>query len=216
MRDGAPAKGRPARVGEGKPPKAAGHHQPAHVALGGAVVAAATFVGTRCVPVLVVLTVQVVSPGRVWPWLRLAASLAHRRLNLRSAAVAATPPDLQHAAGALVAVPAALLEPLSTPALFFLLAPPLLSRLAPPVVRTAVFYRHLVPVVCGYLRTLFLDAPATLKRSGREEDAQAVWDARHEWGAQRVHAMLEDLSGAPGDTHCTGHACCAHVAERWH
>jgi len=157
---------------------------------------AVTVVAARTVPLLVVLTVQVVSPAKVWPWLRFAASLAHRRLNLGSAAVAATPAELQKTAGTIVALPAALLEPLSAPALFFVIVPPVLSRLAPPLLRTAVFYRHLIPVIVGYLRTLFLDAPGVLKRTGSTDDAQAVWDTTHEWGAQRVHEMLHDLSGA--------------------
>ena len=147
-------------------------------------------------PVLVVLAVQVVSPGRVWPWVRLAASLAHRRLNWRQAAVAATPTPLQPAANALITLPAFILEPLAGPALFFVLAPPLLNRLAAPLVRTAVFYRHLLPVVVAYLRTLFFVAPGVLRRTGSEEEAQAVWDSTHEWGALRVNAMLHDLSGA--------------------
>ena len=151
----------------------------------------------KCAPVLVVLAVQVVSPGRVWPWLRLAAALAHRRLNLRQAAVAVTPAELQPATGLLMALPAFILEPLSTPALFFVVAPPLLNRLAAPLVRTAVFYRHLLPVVVAYLRTLFFVAPSVLRRTGSADEAQLVWDETHQWGAQRVNAMLHDLSGAP-------------------
>ena len=40
-----------------------------------------------------------------------------------------------------------------------------LRRLAPPLVRTAVFYRHLAPVVVGYLRTLWHDAPEAARRA---------------------------------------------------
>jgi hypothetical protein len=150
-------------------------------------------------PFVVACALQVFAP-RPWPLLRLAALLAHRGLRraaLRAAEGAAGGSgDAAAATAALMALPTALLEPFSGPALFFLLAPPLIGRLAPPLVRTAVFYRHMVPVVLGYMRTLLRDAPDALRRSGGDADAaQAVWDARHEWGAERIHAMLTELSG---------------------
>ena len=72
--------------------------------------------------------------------------------------------------------------------------PPVLSVVAPPLVRTAIFYRHMLPVIVGYMQTLFLDAPDAARRRG-EDAGQAVWDARHQWGAERIHAMLTELSG---------------------
>jgi|APGre2960657444_1045066.scaffolds.fasta_scaffold04172_3 hypothetical protein len=162
------------------------------------VAGAVVFGFSHTVPFALVVALQVASPTRYWPWLRVAATLAHRGVR-RAALCAIFKSGSQLAEREALSPGAALLlrglEPFSGPALFFLVAPPLLSRLAPPLVRTAVFYRHLFPVVAGYLRTLFVDAPATLKRTGSTQDAQAVWDARHKWGADRVHSMLVDLSG---------------------
>ncbi len=152
-------------------------------------------------PVVAVCLVQAFAP-RPWQLLRFAALLAHRGLRRRAlllcGAATGAPQQQQaqpgSAADVLLALPQLLFEPLAPPCLFFLVAPPVLSWLAPPLVRTAVFYRHMAPVVVGYMRTLFLDAPAAARHGG-DDAGQAVWDARHEWGAQRMHAMLTDLSG---------------------
>jgi len=136
-------------------------------------------------PFLGCVALQVLAP-RPWPLLRFAAVLAHRGLRRHLAG--------DGAVASVVALPAAALEPLSRPALFFIVVPPLLSIVAPPLVRTAIFYRHMLPVIAGYMQTLLLDAPGALRRSG-EDAAQAVWDARHEWGSERIYAMLTELSG---------------------
>lgn len=162
--------------------------------VGGVVVATSGGL-TATLPFVVLCGVQSFSPG-VWPLLRFAALLAHRRL-LRARCtqlVDAVAPQAGAALASLLALPALVLEPLAAPALYFLLVPPLLRFFAPPVFRSAVFYRHSLPVIVGYLRTLYTEAPAALRAEG-EEAAQAVWDARHEWGAARVDVMLRDLSG---------------------
>ena len=135
-------------------------------------------------PFLGCVALQVLAP-QPWPLLRIAAVLAHRGLRRFTRS---------HPLASAVALPASILEPLAPPSLFFLVVPPVLSVVAPPLVRTAIFYRHMLPVIVGYVQTLFLDAPGALRRSG-EDAAQAVWDARHEWGAERVYAMLAELEG---------------------
>lgn len=66
-----------------------------------------------------------------------------------------------------------------------------------------MFYRHTARLVVGYLVTLFRDAPAAALAAARNASVaqatdaavEAVWAARHNWGAERVMRLLVDLSG---------------------
>eukprot|EP00854_Cymbomonas_tetramitiformis_P021756 gene21756-26170_t len=70
--------------------------------------------------------------------------------------------------------------------------------------RSLMFYKHVLPVVAGYLRTMLYD---TLEKPQRvlcftipaqvvtEEEAVEAWARRHEWGAKKVQDMLVQLSG---------------------
>ena len=69
------------------------------------------------------------------------------------------------------------------------------------VLRSARFYGHLLPVIAGYLRCMLWDSKR-LKKSqsgaspGDDEEAmQALWDRRHDWGAERVRKMILELGG---------------------
>jgi len=69
----------------------------------------------------------------------------------------------------------------------------------PPLVTlrsSVVFYRHAARLVAGYLLTLFREAPAAAAALAAPPEAvEGVWTARHAWGAERVHALLVELSG---------------------
>ena len=88
------------------------------------------------------------------------------------------------------------LRALSLPTLITHLSPRVLRLVAPGALRTLRFYGHLLPVVAGYVKCLVVDARgvfAGVKLS--EEEKRKVWDARHEWGAERVKRMILELGG---------------------
>ena len=73
-------------------------------------------------------------------------------------------------------------------------SPRLLAVVAPGALRSLRFYGHLLPVVAGYVRCLVWDS----KRPEYRDDpdaCQALWDRRHEWGAERVRRMVLELGG---------------------
>ena len=85
-------------------------------------------------------------------------------------------------------------QALAVPVLVLTAAPPLIELLHPDLAlslrRSLTFYRHVSAIFVSYVRTALvetkgLDGPA----------AQAVWDARHEAGAEAVVRLLEELSG---------------------
>jgi len=85
-------------------------------------------------------------------------------------------------------------QALAAPVLVLTAAPPLVELLHPDLAlslrRSLTFYRRVSAIFLSYMRTALvetkgLDGPA----------AQAVWDARHEAGAEAVVRLLEELSG---------------------
>ena len=72
----------------------------------------------------------------------------------------------------------------------------MLRLVAPGALRTLRFYGHLLPVVAGYVKCLVVDARGVFAGSElSEEEKRKVWDARHEWGAERVKRMILELGG---------------------
>ena len=87
------------------------------------------------------------------------------------------------------------LRALSLPTLITHLSPRVLRLVAPGALRTLRFYGHLLPVVAGYVKCLVVDARGVFGAKLSEEEKQKVWDARHEWGAERVRRMILELGG---------------------
>jgi aarF domain-containing kinase len=88
------------------------------------------------------------------------------------------------------------LRALSLPTLITHLSPRVLRLVAPGALRTLRFYGHLLPVVAGYVKCLVVDARGVFAGAKlSEEEKQKVWDARHEWGAERVKRMILELGG---------------------
>ena len=88
----------------------------------------------------------------------------------------------------------ALGQAVAGPVLLLTAAPPLLEILRPDLARSLArsltFYRHVSVIFLGYMRT------ALVETKGLEgAAAQAVWDARHEEGAEAVVQLLRELSG---------------------
>lgn len=54
------------------------------------------------------------------------------------------------------------------------------------------FYEHFLPLLMGYLNTKFIGVRLA-HLSGSDE--KSIWEARHEWGSQRLLSMLDKLSG---------------------
>lgn len=90
---------------------------------------------------------------------------------------------------------AVVLDFLSGPATVLVFGKPVLRTLAPPVWRVLVFYRHMIPLLAGYFKTLKLDIPAAERRGATEEETQEIWEARHERGSEQMMALMEELKG---------------------
>ena len=91
-----------------------------------------------------VVCVQVLSPAGLWPWLRVVGVLASKPVQLLLAKRShGTPSGLPRPLAFLLQLPVYCARPLSTPCLFFAVAPSVLSRLGPAyiVIRSAHFYR---------------------------------------------------------------------------
>ncbi|KAK9822468.1 hypothetical protein WJX81_005700 [Elliptochloris bilobata] len=71
------------------------------------------------------------------------------------------------------------------------LGPPL-RLLAPDISRTARFWSRFMPI---YLRYKWTKWRFQEQRGFSAKRVEAEWQARHEWGGVRVHAMLLELSG---------------------
>eukprot|EP00232_Nephroselmis_pyriformis_P027531 CAMPEP_0182861940 /NCGR_PEP_ID=MMETSP0034_2-20130328/5778_1 /TAXON_ID=156128 /ORGANISM="Nephroselmis pyriformis, Strain CCMP717" /LENGTH=780 /DNA_ID=CAMNT_0024993931 /DNA_START=175 /DNA_END=2517 /DNA_ORIENTATION=- len=85
------------------------------------------------------------------------------------------------------------LEPFSKPAVAWTVAKPVAHIVAPSICRTLRFYRHVCPIACGYLKTIFFET-----RKGKKltpEQVEDVWDKKHTWGADRAYNMLTNLGG---------------------
>ena len=88
------------------------------------------------------------------------------------------------------------LRALSAPTLIVHVSPRVLKLIAPGALRTLRFYGHLLPVIAGYVKCLLLDSRGVLTGAKlSEEEKQKIWDARHEWGAEKVKTMILELGG---------------------
>ena len=90
------------------------------------------------------------------------------------------------------------LRSLSAPTFVVHVTPHVLRLVAPGALRTLRFYGHLLPVIAGYVKCLLLDARGGLGGSAKTlgaEEKQKIWDARHEWGAEKVKTMILELGG---------------------
>ena len=90
------------------------------------------------------------------------------------------------------------LRSLSAPTFIVHVTPRLLKLVSPGTLRTLRFYGHLLPVIAGYVKCLLLDARGGFLNFGKPlgaEERQKIWDARHEWGAEKVKTMILELGG---------------------
>ncbi|KAL3692088.1 hypothetical protein R1sor_005739 [Riccia sorocarpa] len=81
------------------------------------------------------------------------------------------------------------LQGLVGPIIGLTVARPLVSWGLPDLYRTARFWRRLLPIYCGYMKTKY-----SAKGKSRDKQ-QEMWSTRHEWGGERVHRLVLDLSG---------------------
>ncbi|CAM6044483.1 unnamed protein product [Sphagnum compactum] len=75
------------------------------------------------------------------------------------------------------------------PVLGITVAQPVVWWCLPDVYRTARFWHRLLPIYFGYMRT---------KRQVRKmtpPEKEKVWAVRHEWGGEKVHKLVLDMSG---------------------
>ena len=148
----------------------------------------------RAVPPLVGAASVACLPQRLAA-LRLLLLLGHRRVR-------------QHLPGGAQPAPLKpllpLLDALCGQLPLFAVLPRLLSALCPPLWRTLVFYRHMVPVLAAYLKTVKHDVPRSIAAGASEEDLEDLWQGTHEWGAERMHAMLARAARA----HRAHKICC--------
>ena len=132
-----------------------------------------------------------------WPALRLAclAALPFRGSPVRAVArLAAKAPVLLTPAAAPVAAAAGALCALSVPVACMAAVSPLVKRLAPGTWRTLRLWRRLLPIYAGYMLTRFTTSADRLPALPAAE-AEARWEARHDWGGRRVYEMVLELSG---------------------
>ncbi|OAE28578.1 hypothetical protein AXG93_2175s1620 [Marchantia polymorpha subsp. ruderalis] len=81
------------------------------------------------------------------------------------------------------------LHALAGPVLGLTVARPLVRWGLPDLYRTAKFWRRLLPIYCGYMKTKY----TAIRKP--QEDQQKMWAVRHEWGGEKVHRLVLDLSG---------------------
>ncbi|CAM6100827.1 unnamed protein product [Calypogeia fissa] len=81
------------------------------------------------------------------------------------------------------------LKGLAAPVLYITIAKPIVRWGLPDAYRTARFWRRLLPIYFGYMKTKYTT------KGKSQEDIEKLWAARHEWGGERVHRLVLDLSG---------------------
>eukprot|EP00873_Tetraselmis_striata_P036537 jgi/Tetstr1/456801/TSEL_043475.t1 len=87
----------------------------------------------------------------------------------------------------------ALLRPLRRPMLALGAARVALPLAAPSLWRSLRYWRRIVPIFCRYLWAKH--RAVRLRRQGRDEEAELVWERRHAAGAEEIFQMLVDLRG---------------------
>ncbi|KAL2624182.1 hypothetical protein R1flu_008427 [Riccia fluitans] len=81
------------------------------------------------------------------------------------------------------------LQGLAGPVAALTVARPFVRLGLPDLYRTARFWRRLLPIYCGYIKTKY-----TAKGKSQEKQFE-MWSTRHEWGGEKVHRLVLDLSG---------------------
>lgn len=78
---------------------------------------------------------------------------------------------------------------LSASAIGMTIAEPIVKWSNPDLARTIRFWQHLLPIYLGYMKTKWI----VRNKSMQERDKS--WAKTHEWGGQKVHNLVLDLSG---------------------
>ncbi|GBG91635.1 hypothetical protein CBR_g52669 [Chara braunii] len=126
--------------------------------------------------VIVILAAKTFATS-AWPYFRV-LSLAN--LKVRPLAVLVPSP---------VKVAAKPFAMFSTPMLVLSLAAPVVRRSFPDLWRTLRYWRRLLPIYAGYMRTKY---EARNKSPERREE---LWAERHEWGGEKVYRLVLEMSG---------------------
>ncbi|GBG63095.1 hypothetical protein CBR_g36582 [Chara braunii] len=126
--------------------------------------------------VIVILAAKTFATS-AWPYFRV-LSLAN--LKVQPLAVLLPPP------AKVAAKPFAMF---STPMLVLSLAAPVVRRSFPDLWRTLRYWRRLLPIYGGYMRTKY---EARNKVPERREE---LWAERHEWGGEKVYRLVLEMSG---------------------
>lgn len=80
-------------------------------------------------------------------------------------------------------------QPFSAPMLAISLSAPLVQYFCPDLWRTLRYWRRLLPIYAGYMKTKY-----AVRGKPREERDQ-IWAVRHEWGGEKVYQMTLEMSG---------------------
>ncbi|KAG0609237.1 hypothetical protein M758_8G168900 [Ceratodon purpureus] len=82
-----------------------------------------------------------------------------------------------------------IIEPIAGPVLGITVAQPIVWLCLPNVYRTLKFWKRLLPIYFRYIKT----KRQVRKMTSAQRDE--VWAVRHEWGGEKVHSLVLDMSG---------------------